>query len=402
MKHSRIIVNVILILLTSYALAVITSSFRFRMPSYLDEKIYMECGLAYVVNLTAPKECNFEHPPLGKYIFGLAIFSGFNRYLLALMFSIICVLTYLIAMELLNSRYSATLATALLTLDTIVLNTSRHYLLDLPAVTFALFGTYLYLRRVNSALVGFVYGLALSSKWSTAPYLLTPLILEFVNEYIAGRRQLRNVLKYLLLYITTLSITYLTTYSVDVLKYGFVDFVNHQIKMLNYMSYRHGFSLPIAVNGLLKLFTKVELWRRAGTINLTLNIINTSIMNYTETFIKESGFTVVLNVGAGSLTWLLTLPAFLTTTYKALTKTIERGSIDLAILSWLSIIPILAGPIDWYYINTLPIMYVSIASFIQDLKNHKIRRWLTLFLTTSSATTLLLTAFEVIPWKLTF
>jgi len=53
---------------------------------YGDEDVYIDCGEKYV-NGIAPKDCNFEHPPLGKYIVGLAIAIGINRYMLLIFYS---------------------------------------------------------------------------------------------------------------------------------------------------------------------------------------------------------------------------------------------------------------------------------------------------------------------------
>ncbi|WP_205128620.1 hypothetical protein, partial [Escherichia coli] len=45
-------------------------------PSYYDELVYVGCGVEYVVNFTPPINCNFEHPPLGKYLIGSAVLLG--------------------------------------------------------------------------------------------------------------------------------------------------------------------------------------------------------------------------------------------------------------------------------------------------------------------------------------
>ena len=330
----------LLIALASLTLGLLSGSSK--LPTYLDEEVYVGCGVAYVLNLTPPALCNFEHPPFAKYVIGATYVLGVSRYLLLLLYALSCSLVFLAVYEVSRSYSVALLPSILLLLDTVFLNTFRFLLLDPVAVFLSVLGTYLLLvgRLGSSALA---LGLAVASKLSSAPVLLGAL-------YVAhSRRGIRGVA-----YYTSIALAaYLATYLAD-LQLGLGAVVEHHVSMLTYMSWRHGLSLPIASVGFLKLLTRVEVWRYGGDV--TVVGTEPGLATY-FTSPPPAGYYVVLGVGAGTVLWYALVPLLLYLTYGALVGRYPRSWGPLVLISWLSLLNVAAGPIDWYYANTLPYLY---------------------------------------------
>jgi hypothetical protein len=79
--------------------------------------------------------------------------------------------------------------------------------------------------------------------------------------------------------------------------------------------------------------------------------------------------TLYIVVGLGSPAWYLLFPALLYATYIAL---VERDDVMrfVCLWGWLSLLNVVAGPIDWYYANALPALYVSTSmALLKILKN---------------------------------
>ncbi|MEM4032645.1 MAG: phospholipid carrier-dependent glycosyltransferase, partial [Zestosphaera sp.] len=91
--------------------------------------------------------CNFEHPPLGKYLIGFATLFGFGRFFyLFLMFGS-SLLVYFLVKNLFASELLGFFAGFLLVLDTVFINSHRFLLLDPLAVFFFLLSLYFVLSR---------------------------------------------------------------------------------------------------------------------------------------------------------------------------------------------------------------------------------------------------------------
>lgn len=323
------------------------------LPRYGDEKVYIECGLMYIQG-SPPINCNYEHPPLAKYIIGL-LFT-IDPWRLALF--ILYVLSSMVVYRLCRAIGIGSLAYVcllFLLFDTIVYNTYRYYLLDPFSVFFALVGVYFAVRGklVHSAVF---MGLSIASKLQSIP-----LLLGIVLIYVMDRR-VSDVFKYLVI----IFIVYLTTYLMD-LRIGVHGIIQHHLMMYEYMKWRHGFSLPIALNGLLRLMTRVEWWIYAGEIDVEISKVDSSMVVINETMREINGRMLVIGVGAGSPLWYLLIPALLINTYYLFTHGIHSAVDHMVILSWASIISVLAGPLDWYYVNTLPILYINLSILLHRL-----------------------------------
>jgi len=65
---------------------------------------------------------------------------------------------------------------------------------------------------------------------------------------------------------------------------------------------------------------------------------------------------IVVGVGLGSSAWYFLFPALLHATYTAFVERDEALRF-VCLWGWLSLLNVVAGPIDWYYANALPVLY---------------------------------------------
>ena len=377
-------------------IAVYPNSF---LPSYRDERVYVECGLSYVVNFSAPYSCNFEHPPLSKYLIGFFTLLGFSRFLYLFFMFGSSFLVFVLVRCLLGSDLLSLLTGFFLVLDTVFLNSHRFLLLDPPAVFFLLLS--LYFLFSNSSLIASAvfFGLSVACKLSVAPYFIV------LAYYIYWRfsSSLRESLKHLMIFVFVASSTYLITYVAD-LRLGPYAIIQHHIDMFSYMSWRHGFSLPIALNGLMKLASKIEVWRYGGNLTLVFSSLDSSMVLINSTLTQGSGSYVYVGVGLGSILWYLMIPSLLINTYYVLTRESGINDVFVCLSGWVLLITVLPGPLDWYYVNTLPLMYVNVALLIKRFvkSRESLLKYIiaTLLILQSLITTLTLTG--LIPYKIEF
>ncbi|MEM2021527.1 MAG: hypothetical protein QXP80_04820 [Zestosphaera sp.] len=384
------------VLLACFLVLFVCLSTPILLPYYGDEEVYVRCGLDYVVNLTAPYTCNFEHPPLGKYLIGFLELLDFSRLAFLLLLACSSLLTFLITRNLVDSGSIAFLTASFLVLDTVFINTYRHLLLDPPAVSLLLLSLYLILVRDSLLLSSLFFGLSVACKLSVLPYSLV-----FTHVIVTGSGGWRASLRRLTVFVITALIAYLSTYVAD-LSLGFYSVIQHHVEMLTYMSWRHGFSLPMTANGLLKLVSKVEVWRYGGELSLLLTPVNTSFFTLANsTFTPGSSSYAIVGVGLGSLLWYATLPSLLINTYWALTRRLSSVEGVITLTGWVSLATVLPGPIDWYYINVLPALYMNVALTFSHLVRGESRSGLAVVasLTLAQALITLLTLFNVIPFE---
>lgn len=364
------------------------------LPSYNDEDIYVECGLDYVANLTAPYMCNFEHPPLGKYLIGLLELFGLGRFFFLLLLAGSSILTFVITRYVLESECLAFLVASFLALDTVFINTYRHLLLDPPALFLLLLSLYLTLVKDSPLLSGLFFGLSVACKLSVLPYSLVFL-------YIMADRgsDCRASLKRLTVFGAVALAAYLSTYAGD-LSLGPYSIIRHHVEMLDYMSRRHGFRLPMAVNGLLKLASKVEVWRYGGELLIYFTPLNTSLFTLANsTATLGSGYYLIAGVGLGSVLWYAALPSLLINAYWMLTGRLNWLEVVAVVAGWASLTTILPGPIDWYYVNALPLLYINVALTVSRLARGRSTSVVAASLTLAQALITLLTLAGVVPFE---
>jgi hypothetical protein len=110
---------------------------------------------------------------------------------------------------------------------------------------------------------------------------------------------------------------------------------------------------------------------------------------------------VVVGLGMGSPLWYLLFPALLYTTYLALTNRLDRVGIVAVISSWFSLLNIVAGPIDWYYINVLPYLYMNFAVALKSIFKSRYEA-VGIAIAVLCSTMFFATVFNVIPFKIEF
>lgn len=349
--------------------------------------VYIECGLAYVSNLTPPLLCNFEHPPFAKYFIGFFSVLVVARYVFILLAVASGLLLYFLVFNFTGDWVVGFVVSVLFLFDSIVFNTHRYLLLDPVAVFLTLLSVFLYYkeRRWMSALMA---GLAVASKFSVAPVVAGLWLVQLVRD-----RRVRDSLVYLLIAFST----YLSTYLVD-LKLGWDAVLRHHVEMINYMSWRHGFSPAIAVLGFLKLLFRIELWRYSGDYTFIVTTNNGTLELLNTTFTPVNKWYLVFYAGGGSPLWHLLFPSLLYATYLVLVERAGNKLGELVALAWLSLLNVVAGPLDWYFINTLPFLYTTLVLLIYYKAPSRYKQVLT-GLATLHIASFIFTVLEMIPFK---
>ena len=143
-----------------------------------DEIYYVDGAkdfLKYGVEIENGASEFIAHPPIGKWVIasGIKLF-GDNpfgwRFSTALLGTLSILFVYLISKHLFNSEKWALLSAALVSLDGLHLVMSRTSLLDMTLMFFILVGLFALLKE-NFWLAGFLFGLALATKWSAIYYV---------------------------------------------------------------------------------------------------------------------------------------------------------------------------------------------------------------------------------------
>jgi predicted membrane-bound dolichyl-phosphate-mannose-protein mannosyltransferase len=380
-----LVLTMLMFLLLSQAIGVLARPSN--LPGYRDEEIYIACGNAYVMNLTPPILCNFEHPPLAKYIIGALHVLGISRTVFLLLYALSSTMLMLIVYKVSGSLSLALTSSTLLFFDTLFFNSHRFLLLDPIAIFFSL--TSLYLALLNRArLSAIAAGAALSSKFSSAPTILATLLV------IAKRNGFRKVMEF----VAIATLTYALTYLGD-LRLGVLAIVEHHIKMFSYMSWKHSFSPALAAIGFLKLLTKVEVWRFGGNIFIYVTNMSNAWSVYSTSIVNGLGNYIVIGVGLGSPTWYTLFPMLLIATYKALVGKDEALEI-LCAWGWASLLNIIAGPIDWYYSNALPALYACLVTGLKIVTDKKFNI-ITVLLLATSISLFTTTILGVVPYTIT-
>jgi predicted membrane-bound dolichyl-phosphate-mannose-protein mannosyltransferase len=360
------------------------------MVAYRDELIYVECGLKYISGLP-PFECNFEHPPFAKYFIGLFSILGIARFIYVGLALASGVLLYLLVRNFSSGNWICGLTVFLFFLfDTIVFNTHKFLLLDPVALFFALLSVYLFQRGYYSV-SAVVAGLAVASKYSVAPIVAGLWLLLLFKD-----KRFKESLAYLALAFTT----YFSTFIMD-LRLGLDGVIRHHVEMFKYMSWRHGFSPGIVALGFMKLIARVEAWRYSGEFTLYIYTSGSMVGLVNETYTPVNKWYLVVYIGGGSPLWYTLLPSLIYATYLVLTSKESRGLNLSVFLSWLSLLNVLAGPIDWYYVNTLPFLYMTLVILIQQITPRHYK-WILLLLTAIHIASFTLTTLGLIPFRVVF
>ena len=188
-----------------------------------DEIYYVDGAkdfLKYAVEVENGKSEFIVHPPIGKWVIALGIkLFGDNsfgwRFSTALLGTLSILFVYLISKHLFNSEKWVLLSAALVSLDGLHLVMSRTSLLDMTLMFFILVGLYALIKE-NFWLAGFLFGLALATKWSAVYYIaifgVYYLARDIYRIHLNEESKVRNYLKITALRAAQLVILPLSTY----------------------------------------------------------------------------------------------------------------------------------------------------------------------------------------------
>ena len=155
-----------------------------------DWDLYALAGVEYVTKGDL-SEINVEHPPLGKYLFGLSILIWGNPVIIQLVFGLIWLyLVYLIAEKFLKSPWLALLVPLGVMSEFLFTHNVTHSLLDLFQATVISWFIYLTLtkpRKKQSLWLGLTLGMVASIKYPAAAGILAiswGLYLSFKESWV--------------------------------------------------------------------------------------------------------------------------------------------------------------------------------------------------------------------------
>ena len=330
------------------------------MPLYSgDERLYIEAGRLYLSG-APPVDFNMEHPPLAKYIIGACVHA------LGPGASYLCpgFFTGLAAAAVAEAVYIATggrwgAAAAVLAaqlLDPLYASLASVHLLDPYMLGFTALALMLYVRVLSSpgepglgrvVALGAAAGAAVASKMPSL-YVLLPLM---AHGLLVGRLRRATLLAALVA-----SLVYLSSYAVDVARYGPGALLEHHARMLEYMWMRHSYTPLLALDGLLMYLFKTEAWVYVGSVTIVFNETVTTggqVLIHPGRIIGElnqSRLYVHVIPWAGSILYILA-PGYAAADALQLPRRREelqgpRAALLLAYLGSLAVL--LHGPLWWY------------------------------------------------------
>lgn len=137
-----------------------------------DSEIHITAGVLYASG-KHPLEYNFQHPPLGKYLYGISVMLTKNPYLVQIGAGMVLILlTFLLGKELFSSS-AGLIGSALLMIDPLFLKMSGEALLDLLQAVFIVTYVLLLLKVPRNYWVqGLLLGcIGMTKFWSTAVFV---------------------------------------------------------------------------------------------------------------------------------------------------------------------------------------------------------------------------------------
>jgi len=202
-----------------------------RKVTIQDWDLYPYAGFIYLTRGEL-NQVNIEHPPLGKYLFGLSILIFGNTTIiqipLALIFLLLC---FLISVKVLRSKSLALLVPLGVIFEKSFVEQTTHSLLDLFQSTMVALSIWLVISKKLDKKVKVFLGLTLGAVASIKyPAVAIILTLSFIVHLavIKGKGKINQALGIVLIAI----LFYLLTYAPLFLQQGMGGFINLQIKAL--------------------------------------------------------------------------------------------------------------------------------------------------------------------------
>lgn len=300
-----------------------------------DSEIHLSAGYLYATE-AEPTQFNFQHPPLAKYLYGLAIVATGKPQLIQLSFGAgVLIATYALALLATKQRSVALLATVLLAVDPTLYHVSLEYLLDLPQSFFFLAYLLSLLTSKKSWLHGLLLAAILATKfWGGA---LALLCITHAYVLVIQKMPIKKYMLHLLFASIFFNLAYIETF---IAKGGWFNFVFFQLKVLKYWLHHSvsavpGASFILFTTGLNKIW-----WGTGGWVK------------------NEQWFWL----------WPLSLGA----TGLVLSKIVrKRKNILLGLVTSVPLIQLVflgvQAPFVRYFIVFLPYLYIGLAYFLLQL-----------------------------------
>lgn len=199
-----------------------------------DDGLYAFSGYYYFMQKGDPSKVNFEHPPLGKYLIGLSLFTTKNENMINLFyFFAICLLAYKLGQLILKDNLLSLLSVWVITLNPLFLSNLVNSMLDLPFVLFFLGGVYFFILGIEKPsllyISSFFWGLAFSIKFFPAIIFIFGLFFLLIFIY---KRKL--VITFLLSWILVPFIYLLTHLVFFYYHPSLVEFIKHKVWMIRW------------------------------------------------------------------------------------------------------------------------------------------------------------------------
>lgn len=194
-----------------------------------DWDLYALAGVEYVTKGDL-SEINVEHPPLGKYLFGLSILIWGNPVIIQLVLALIWLyLVYLIAEKFLKSPWLACLIPLGVMSEFLFTDNVTHSLLDLFQATTISWFIYLTLtkpRKKQSLWLGLALGMVASIKYPVAAGIL----LTAYGLHLWLKLGIRQALKKTAVVALVAGIVFLITYWPLLARSGLTGFMEVQLR----------------------------------------------------------------------------------------------------------------------------------------------------------------------------
>lgn len=193
------------------------SNFEFEM---FDWDLYAYTGYKYIT--TGDLSLNFEHPPFGKYLYGLSIIIlGHQNYIQIIYGYLLIIILYIVSIKLFSKKYEylAVLPSLLLLFDGLFWYQVKYTLLDLPLILFIILficiELYLPPSFKKNITLGIVLGLVAGIKFMVPTLIFATAY--FISKYFAnGYKKVFNSYPLILFAL----FTYLLIYSPIIINQG--------------------------------------------------------------------------------------------------------------------------------------------------------------------------------------
>lgn len=238
-----------------------------------DPQLYQFAGYTYLTEGRI-EEINVEHPPLGKYFYGLsAIFLG-NPLIIQLIFGyILLLLTFYLSFDFCHKSFLSLLPPFLLIVDGLFFSQISQTELDLP-LTVAVFAFLTFnLKRVKvnahfSLINGFLLGLIASIKFPSTALLMW---LTYFIWLLVFRN--KNIVKNMIITTTIIVLTFVLMYLPLIIEKGLTVFWQTQLQAIHIQLSHLPNYPPLAALRVL-LFNQWRVWFDAQNLYQNVSVWN--------------------------------------------------------------------------------------------------------------------------------